>query len=138
MHCIHGLKLGGSWLCHLLCLTLDMRVLCMLVQMLHRLLEPVSLRRLDHVSHLETSVMGASLTEYARFQLLSFLYKVLHVACPASVLFVFAISFGFLRAYEEFGSPGGWSVTLMLRTELFVCFYARVLFLWHPPRCWML
>jgi hypothetical protein len=29
-------------------------------------------------------------------------------------------------------------VTLMLRTELFICFYARVLFLWHPPRYWML
>jgi hypothetical protein len=51
------------------------------------------------VSHLETSVMGASLVDYARIQLLSFLYKVLHV------LFVCAISFCFVRAYV-FGSPG--------------------------------
>jgi hypothetical protein len=28
--------LGGGWLCHLLCLTLDMGVLCMLLRMLHR------------------------------------------------------------------------------------------------------
>jgi hypothetical protein len=38
-----------------------------------------SLRRLDHASHLETSVMGASLADYARIQLLLFLCKVLHV-----------------------------------------------------------
>jgi hypothetical protein len=31
-----------------------------------------TLRRLDHVSHLETSVKGASLTDYTRTQLLSF------------------------------------------------------------------
>jgi hypothetical protein len=30
MHWIHRLKLGGGWLCHLLCLTLNMGVLCML------------------------------------------------------------------------------------------------------------
>jgi hypothetical protein len=35
-------------------------------------------------------------------QLLSFLYVAL---CPASVLFVFAFSFCFVRAFEEFGSP---------------------------------
>jgi uncharacterized membrane protein len=35
-----------------------------------------SLRRLDHVSHLEISVMGTFLTDNARIQLLSFLYKV--------------------------------------------------------------
>jgi hypothetical protein len=34
----------------------------------------------------------ALLADYARIQLLSFLYKVLGVACPASMLFVFAIS----------------------------------------------
>jgi hypothetical protein len=60
----------------------------------------LSLRRLDLVSHLEISVMSASLTDYARIQLLQ------SVACPASVIFVFAISFCFVRAYEEFGSPG--------------------------------
>jgi hypothetical protein len=38
-----GYELEGGWLCHLLCHTLDMRVLCMLMWMLHRiwLLEPV-------------------------------------------------------------------------------------------------
>jgi hypothetical protein len=41
--------------------------------------------------------MGASLADYSRIQLLSFLYK---------VLFVFAISFCFVRAYEKFGSAG--------------------------------
>jgi hypothetical protein len=37
-----------------------------------------SLRRLDHVSHVETSVMGALLADYyySRIQFLSFLYKV--------------------------------------------------------------
>jgi hypothetical protein len=30
-----------------------------------------SLRRLDHVSHMKTSVMGALLADYARIQLLS-------------------------------------------------------------------
>jgi hypothetical protein len=50
--------------------------------------------RLDHVSHLETSVMGASLADYARIQLLSFLYKVLHVRHPCYLfsLFHFASS----------------------------------------------
>jgi hypothetical protein len=33
-----------------------------------------SLRGLDHVSHLKTSVMGAALADYSRIQLLSFLY----------------------------------------------------------------
>jgi hypothetical protein len=53
-----------------------------------------SLRRLDHVSHLETSVMGALLADYARIQLLSFLYKVLHVRHPCYLfsLFRFASS----------------------------------------------
>jgi hypothetical protein len=41
-----------------------------------------SLRRLDHVFYLETSVIGASLADYARIQLLSFLYKVLHAQHP--------------------------------------------------------
>jgi hypothetical protein len=39
-----------------------------------------SLRRLDHVFHLGTSVMGASLADYARIQLLSFVYKESHLA----------------------------------------------------------
>jgi hypothetical protein len=34
MYRIHRLKLRGGWLCHLLCLTLDMGVLCMLVHLL--------------------------------------------------------------------------------------------------------
>jgi hypothetical protein len=37
-----------------------------------------SLKRLDHVSHLETSVIGASLADYATIELLTFLNKVLH------------------------------------------------------------
>jgi hypothetical protein len=41
-----------------------------------------SMRRLDHVSHLETAVMGHSLADHAKIQLLSFLYKVLHVRHP--------------------------------------------------------
>jgi hypothetical protein len=53
-----------------------------------------SLRGLDHVSHLETRVMGASLADYARIQLLSFLYKVLHDRHPCYLfsLFHFASS----------------------------------------------
>jgi hypothetical protein len=46
-----------------------------------------SLRRLDHVSHLE--VMGASLTDYARIQLLSSLHKVLHVRHPCYLFSLF-------------------------------------------------
>jgi hypothetical protein len=61
--CMQRLKLGGGWLCHLLCPTLDMGVSAFVV-----------------------SLQG--------------------VACPASVLCVFAISFCFVHAYEEFGSPG--------------------------------
>jgi hypothetical protein len=38
-----------------------------------------SLWRLDHVSHFDISVMGTSLADYARIQLLLFLHKVLHV-----------------------------------------------------------
>jgi hypothetical protein len=41
-----------------------------------------SLNKLDHASHLETSNMGASLADYARIKLLSFIYKVLHVRHP--------------------------------------------------------
>jgi hypothetical protein len=36
-------------------------------------------KRLDHVSHLETTVTGTLLVDNARIQLLSFLYKKLHV-----------------------------------------------------------
>jgi hypothetical protein len=36
-------------------------------------------RRLDFVSHLESTVTGTLLVDIARIQLLSFLYKILHV-----------------------------------------------------------
>jgi hypothetical protein len=36
-------------------------------------------RRLDHVSHLKSTVTGTLLVDNARKQLLSFLYKILHV-----------------------------------------------------------
>jgi hypothetical protein len=61
------------------------------------------LRRLDHVYHLKTSVRDPPLADYASIQLLS--VSLQRVACSASVLFIFAISFCFARAYEEFGSP---------------------------------
>jgi hypothetical protein len=53
-----------------------------------------SLRRLDHVSHLETSIMGISLADYVRIQLLSFFHKVLHALHPCYLfsLFRFASS----------------------------------------------
>jgi hypothetical protein len=55
-----------------------------------------SLKRLIvHLSHLKTSVMGASLDDYARIKLLSFVNKVLHVRHLCLV-----------REYKEFGSPG--------------------------------
>jgi hypothetical protein len=56
-----------------------------------------SLRRLDHVSHLETSVMGASLAYYTRIQ-----------------LFLFC----FVRSYEEFGSSGS---SLSCAESVFCC-----------------
>jgi hypothetical protein len=118
---------------------------------------------------LETSVIGASLVDYARMQLLSFLYKVLHfcmsdiraicfryfvllrprgtiiLVVPAHRSLAMSQSFVVLgcRAWnalphgrhEDFATRGlhlfplggGWSVALMLRTVLFICFYARVL-----------
>jgi hypothetical protein len=49
-----------------------------------------SLRRFDHVSHFETSVMDASLADYnARIQVFSFLYKVLHVRHPCFLFSIF-------------------------------------------------
>jgi hypothetical protein len=36
-------------------------------------------RRLDHVSHLESTVTGTLLVDNARIQILTFLYKILHV-----------------------------------------------------------
>jgi hypothetical protein len=104
MHRIHRLKLEGGWLCHLLCLSLDIggivyagdaaspRRLNMAFKACLRYIH--SMRRLNHVSHLETSVMGASLADYARIQLLSFLYKVLHVRHPCYLfpLFRFDLS----------------------------------------------
>jgi hypothetical protein len=38
--------------------------------------------RLDHVSHLESTVTGTLLVDNARIQLLSFLYNILHVRHP--------------------------------------------------------
>jgi hypothetical protein len=51
-------------------------------------------RRLDHVSHLESTVTGTLLVDNARIQLLSFLYKILHVRHPSYLfsLFHFALS----------------------------------------------
>jgi hypothetical protein len=51
-------------------------------------------RRLDHVSHLESTVTGTLLVDNARIQLLSFLYKVLQVRHPSYLfsLFHFASS----------------------------------------------
>jgi hypothetical protein len=51
-------------------------------------------RRLDHVSHLESTVTGTLLVDNARIQLLSFLYKILHVRHPSYLfsLFHFASS----------------------------------------------
>jgi hypothetical protein len=53
-----------------------------------------SLRRLDHVSRLAPSLMGASLADYARIQLLSLFNKVLFVRHPSYLfsLFCFASS----------------------------------------------
>jgi hypothetical protein len=105
MHRIPRLKLGGGWFCHILCLTLDMEVLCYAgadaasqrrLNMAFRACLPYihSLRKLDHVSHLETSVMGASVADYTRIELLSFLYKVLHAwhSCYLFSLLRFASS----------------------------------------------
>jgi hypothetical protein len=109
------------------------------------------LRKFDHVSHLETSVMGAWLADYARIELLSFLYKVFHVGHP-----YYLFRYFFLLGLRDFAVPAHrclamsqsfvvlglglseWSVTLILLIELIICFFARVLFLWHPPLCWML
>jgi hypothetical protein len=92
MHRIHRLKLGGGWLCHLLCLTLDIgyggivyagadaasqRRLIVAIRTCLRYIH--FLRRLDHVSHLETSVMGALLADYSiGFSFCRF-FVVLHV-----------------------------------------------------------
>jgi hypothetical protein len=48
-------------------------------------------RRLDNVSHLESTVTGTSLVDYSRIQLLSFQYQILHV-CHHFYLF-FSVSF---------------------------------------------
>jgi hypothetical protein len=52
------------------------------------------LRRRDHVSHLETSVTGLSLSDYFRVRLISFLFKALHTRHPSYLfsLFHFASS----------------------------------------------
>jgi hypothetical protein len=47
-----------------------------------------SLRRLDHVSHL-VCYESAQLADFARIQLLSFLYKVLHVRHPCYLFLLF-------------------------------------------------
>jgi hypothetical protein len=51
-------------------------------------------RRLDHVSHLESTVMGTLLVDNARIQLMSFLNKILHIRHPSYLfsLFYFAAS----------------------------------------------
>jgi hypothetical protein len=51
-------------------------------------------RRVDHVSHLESTVTGTLLNDNARIQLLSFSYKILHVRHPSYLfsLFHFASS----------------------------------------------
>jgi hypothetical protein len=64
MHRIHCLKLGGGWLCHSLCLTFDImyavadaasqRILNMAFRACLRYIR--SLRRLNHVYQLDTSV----------------------------------------------------------------------------------
>jgi hypothetical protein len=54
------------------------------------------------VTHLGIGVIGVLLADYSRIQLLSFFQQ--KIACPASVLLVFAILFCFVRAYEEDGS----------------------------------
>jgi hypothetical protein len=92
MHRLHRLKVGGGWVVSLIMphigygrivcagadaasqqkLNMAFRA-CLCLRYIH------SLRRLDH---LETSVMGASLADYSRIQLLSFLYEVLHVRHP--------------------------------------------------------
>jgi hypothetical protein len=53
----------------------------------------------------ELFLVRASLANYSKIQLLSFFYKLLDVHCPASVLFVIAISFCFVHACEKLGSP---------------------------------
>jgi hypothetical protein len=49
-------------------------------------------RRLDHVSHLESTVTGILLVDNARIQLLSFLYKILHVRHPSYLFSLFHIA----------------------------------------------
>jgi hypothetical protein len=51
-------------------------------------------RRLDHVSHLESTVTAILLVDNARIQLLSFLYKILQARHPSYLfsLFYFASS----------------------------------------------
>jgi hypothetical protein len=76
-------------------------VLCMLVQRLNMAFRASlqyihSLKRFDHVSHLETSVIGASLANYAMIQL-----SLQGVVCLASVLFLL---FCFASS-AEFGIP---------------------------------
>jgi hypothetical protein len=60
-------------------------------------------RRLDHVSHLESTVTSTLLVNNARIQLLSFLYKVLHVRHPSYLfsLFHFASTASSYACYES-------------------------------------
>jgi hypothetical protein len=46
-------------------------------------------RRLDHVSHLESTVTGTLLVDNARIQFLSFLYKIPHVHHPSYLFSLF-------------------------------------------------
>jgi hypothetical protein len=46
-------------------------------------------RRLDHVSHLESTITGTLLVDNARIPLLYFLYKILHVRHPSYLFSLF-------------------------------------------------
>jgi hypothetical protein len=72
-----------------------MVILCLLVLIPASRLVCFMRRRIDHVSHLESTVTGTLLVNNARIQLLSFLYiKILHVRHPSYLfgLFHFASS----------------------------------------------
>jgi hypothetical protein len=111
-----------------------------------------SLRRLDHVTHLATSVMGTLLADYAKTQLLSFLYKVLHVRHICFRLVVSAHRSLAMSQFYVVLDCRAWNVLphdmkILLTWASFVFVVRRmvrrvdalnwVVFLWHPPRCWM-
>jgi hypothetical protein len=80
-----------------------MGILCLLVMIPHRrvafkaCLRYINMkRRLDHVSHLESTVMGILLVGNSRIRLLSFLYKILHFRHP---FYLFSVSFCLIGAH---------------------------------------